>query len=153
MLRADRRGVPHLYGGREEVKRSAKKKPGAKPLELSAEAVVALARGGRLIADIAAELECSRDTIERRFRAEYDRGRHLMRGDLRAKQVELAVRGNPIMLIWLGKQKDILDQREPEKGDAAPPPSDAKPYSESDAKPEDVRAFLRDPKNRPPQVQ
>jgi hypothetical protein len=116
--------------------------------------VTSLARSGRLIADIAAELKCSRDTIERRFRQEYERGRHLLRGDLRAKQVELAVRGNPIMLIWLGKQKDLLAQREPEKGDLAPAPAeDTKPYSESDASKEDVRAFLRDPKNRPPQVQ
>ena len=28
-----------------------------------------------------------------------------MRGSLRAKQFELAMRGNPTMLVWLGKQE------------------------------------------------
>lgn len=71
-------------------------------------AVLELASKGRTLPEIAAYCGVSDDTISRRFAEFVKRGRTLMRGSLRAKQFQLAMSGNPTMLIWLGKQE--LDQ-------------------------------------------
>jgi hypothetical protein len=57
------------------------------------------------IAEIAATLECSRDTLERRFRDAIEQGREQGKASLRRKQWELAMGGNPTMLIFHGKQR------------------------------------------------
>jgi AraC-like DNA-binding protein len=62
------------------------------------------------IAEIAATLDCSRDTLERRFRDVIDQGREQGKVSLRRRQFELASSGNATMLIWLGKQR--LGQRD-----------------------------------------
>lgn len=70
-----------------------------------------LAALGLSNAEMAAVLDCSADTIERRYRKEMEIGRNMRNASLRRKQFEVAIKGNPTMLIWLGKQ--FLEQREP----------------------------------------
>lgn len=55
-------------------------------------------------AEIAAVLDCSTDTLERRFAAALEKGRLKGKQSIRRKQYQLAMNGNPTMLIWLGKQ-------------------------------------------------
>jgi len=69
-----------------------------------------LAGCGCTVAEIAAKLGCSKDTIERRFAAVLKKGRGCRNISLRRKQFELAIAGNVTMLIWLGKL--YLEQRE-----------------------------------------
>jgi hypothetical protein len=79
-----------------------------------------LAEHGWTIDEIAAFFNVSQQAIDdmlRRdptFRAIMDRGKALGRGKLRSYQFQAASKGNPIMLIWLGKQ--MLGQRD-EPGD------------------------------------
>jgi hypothetical protein len=81
-----------------------------------------LAEHGWAIDEIAAFFNVSQQTIDemlRRdptFKAIMDRGKALGRGKLRSFQFQAAAKGNPIMLIWLGKQ--LLGQRD-EPGDRA----------------------------------
>jgi DNA-binding transcriptional MocR family regulator len=63
-----------------------------------------LACAGLTIAEIAATLECSHDTIQRRFASELKDGRERMTSSLKRKQFAVAMKGNVGMLIWLGKQ-------------------------------------------------
>jgi sulfur transfer protein SufE len=63
-----------------------------------------LAGLGLSSAEMAAVLDCSKDTLERRYRQDMETGRQLRNASLRRKQYEVAVAGNPTMLIWLGKQ-------------------------------------------------
>ena len=63
-----------------------------------------LASIGLSNAEIGAVLDCSPDTIERRFKGIMKAGREHRNASLRRKQFEVAVAGNPTMLIWLGKQ-------------------------------------------------
>jgi len=60
------------------------------------------------IEEIAAVVGCSRDTLERRFRAQIHEGKERGKVSLRRKQWKLAMSGNATMLIWLGKQ--LLEQ-------------------------------------------
>jgi len=56
------------------------------------------------IEEIAMANGCCRDTIERRFRKEIDEGRAICKTSLRREQFQRAMKGNVVMLIWLGKQ-------------------------------------------------
>jgi hypothetical protein len=77
----------------------------ARPLkEISAREVELLAGCGATVEEIAAKLDCSPDTLSRRFAEEIERGRQSGRMSLRGKQFELAMKGNVAMCIWLGKQ-------------------------------------------------
>lgn len=60
--------------------------------------------------EIAAKLGCSPDTLTRRFADSLKRGRDSAKASLRAKQFQLAMKGNVTLLIWLGKQH--LGQRD-----------------------------------------
>jgi hypothetical protein len=66
--------------------------------------------------EIAAFFGCSQDTIQRRivddpkFAAAMERGYCGGFSSLRRKQMEIALSGNPTMMIWLGKQH--LGQRD-----------------------------------------
>ena len=62
-----------------------------------------LASLGLTTAEIAAVLECSPDTLERNYAEEMAEGKSKCKASLRRKQYELAMAGNPTMLIWLGK--------------------------------------------------
>lgn len=72
--------------------------------EINAKQVQKLATLGTKVSEIADFFGVSRDTIERRFAAELTKGRAALRESLRAAQIKAAKRGNPAMLIWLGKQ-------------------------------------------------
>lgn len=60
--------------------------------------------------EMASVLNCSKDTLERRYAAIIKDGRASGRMSLKRKQYEVAMSGNVGMLIWLGKQ--YLDQSE-----------------------------------------
>lgn len=90
-----------------------------RPLKnIDAKRVIELAAKGHLLKEIAALEGVTYDTLRRRFHRECEIGQDLLRGQLRAKQVEVALgnqesKPNPIMLIWLGKQLlDQVDKRE-----------------------------------------
>lgn len=95
--------------------------PRRKPID--EKRVIELASKGYLLKEIAALENVSHDTLARRCAKTCEIGKDLLRGQLRAKQVEVAMGGieytnskgqtaqtapNPLMLIWLGKQ--LLDQ-------------------------------------------
>lgn len=54
---------------------------------------------------------CSHDTLQRRYMHILDAGRSQAKMSIRRKQFEVAMSGNGMMLIWLGKQ--YLKQKEP----------------------------------------
>jgi AraC-like DNA-binding protein len=54
--------------------------------------------------EIAAVLNCSSDTLVRRFAEPLEKGRQFGRQSLRRKQYQLAMKGDRTMLVWLGKQ-------------------------------------------------
>jgi len=66
--------------------------------------------------EIAAALHCSEATLIRRFASVIKEGRAEGRTSIRRKQMELAMRGNVAMLIWVGKtvlgQREMVDVRE-----------------------------------------
>jgi hypothetical protein len=72
-----------------------------------------LASYGLTTSEIAQALSCSPDTLERRYHNDLIQGKESMRGSLRRRQYELAIAGNPTMLIWLWKnllgQKDQME--------------------------------------------
>ncbi len=96
------------------AKRNSKKpsdrKPGRPKLELDAKLIENLAGIGCPNKEIAAVAGCSVDTLERNFAAVIEKGRENCKTRLRKKQIEVALGGNVVMLIWLGKQ--ILGQAE-----------------------------------------
>lgn len=73
-------------------------------IEIDANQVEKLARLGCKLNEIADFFGCSHDTIERRFASELIKGRATLRMSLRQWQLKAAEKGNPTMLIWLGKQ-------------------------------------------------
>ena len=56
-------------------------------------------------AEIAAVLGCDPSTLTRRFAQVIEKGREEGKASLKRKQFEVAMGGNPTMLIWLGKQR------------------------------------------------
>lgn len=74
------------------------------PKPIDPDQVKKLASIGLSNAEIGAVLDCSPDTIERRFKGIMKAGREHRNASLRRKQFEVAIAGNPTMLIWLGKQ-------------------------------------------------
>lgn len=83
----------------------------ARPLkEIDENLLSGLARIGCTVVEMATILDCSKDTLERRFAALIEKGRSEMKMSLRRTQLRLA-ETNPAMAIWLGKQ--LLGQREP----------------------------------------
>ena len=67
------------------------------------EKLVLLASLGLNIPECAAVLDSSHDSIERNFKELYLHGKDKCKASLRRKQYELAMAGNPTMLVWLGK--------------------------------------------------
>jgi DNA-binding CsgD family transcriptional regulator len=85
-------------------------RPGRPRLKIDRYTVYRMARRGATNSEIAIVLDVSPDTLVkycsellRKARARRDMG-------LRAKQVEMAMRGNPTMAIWMGKQ--LLGQKD-----------------------------------------
>ena len=60
------------------------------------------------ITEIAAALDCSVDTLERNYAGLIAKGREKGKASLRRTQWNAAMKGNVVMMIWLGKQ--ILKQ-------------------------------------------
>lgn len=83
---------------------SVNKRTGRPPKKVDARKVKKLAGFGLSLAEIAAVMDVSHDTIERRFKDALKAGRERRNGSLRRKQYEVAMTGNATMLIWLGKQ-------------------------------------------------
>lgn len=80
------------------------------PKKIDHELVECLAAIGCTDREIAMISGTSEATVQRRCRRALDQGRARLRRSLRRKQVQLALKGNVKMLIWLGKQ--YLDQRD-----------------------------------------
>lgn len=73
-------------------------------LEIDPKIVEAMAYAGAPNTDIAAFLGVNEGTIRKRFSDLLEKTRAGRRTKLREYQWELAKKGNPAMLIWLGKQ-------------------------------------------------
>lgn len=86
------------------------RKQGRPKADISEEHVVALAKAGCTVEEMAAFLKVNKKTLERRFGKAIEDGRLTRNVSLRRKQVELAMNGDRTMLIWLGKQ--LLGQSE-----------------------------------------
>lgn len=95
-----------------------KKKTGRKQIEIDQKEFEKLCGLFCTLEEIAGWFDCSADTIERWCKRTYNErfaeiikskaGR--TKASLRRKQIELALTGDKVMLIWLGKQH--LDQRD-----------------------------------------
>lgn len=79
-------------------------------LDLDVEQILELARIQCTYSEIAAVMKCSKDTIADRYSDLIKQGREEGKASLRRYQYLAAVRGNPALLIWLGKH--ILDQKD-----------------------------------------
>ena len=77
---------------------------GRPPIEIDGKLVEKMASWGAKTQEIADHFGVSDDTISRRFAAELIKGRSDVRMSLRQWQLSVAKKGNPTMLIWLGKQ-------------------------------------------------
>lgn len=93
--------------------RGRPRKAGSKPrFKVSWRTVTKLCRMQCTLEEIAAELGCSEDTVERaierehgiKFREYYAKARLGGFVSIRRHQMQLAERGDKTMLIWLGKQ-------------------------------------------------
>jgi hypothetical protein len=85
-------------------------KPGPKVPDIDAKLVENMASWGCKTIEIANYFGVSVATIDRRFVEELVKGRANLQMSLRRKQIDIALKGNVTMLIWLGKQ--MLDQKD-----------------------------------------
>ena len=93
-------------------------------IELGIETLEGLAEIGATIQEAAHVFGIGHATFERRiaeteYAEAWERGQSHMKVSLRRKQIQLALAGNPTMLIWLGKQ--ILGQRDRWEGSIGGP--------------------------------
>lgn len=98
---------------KKTARKTARKSPhaGGRPkAKVDGELVEKLASIGCTMTEIASACNCSVDTLERRFADTINKGRENGKTRLRKKQLEVALKGNVSMLIWLGKQ--MLGQSE-----------------------------------------
>lgn len=83
--------------------------------QINEDQVESLAAINCTVEEIASVLECSKDTLERRFAASIKKGREKGRSSLRRLMWDKAQNGNITMMIWLSKQllgyTDRVDQR------------------------------------------
>ena len=66
--------------------------------------VQSLASFGNTYPEIASVLGVSEDILQKRYSTFYLKGRQSLKQRLRKKQINVALKGNVVMLIWLGKQ-------------------------------------------------
>jgi len=84
---------------------SEPKKVGRPKVDIDPEQVLRLARLHCTMQEMADFFGCHRDTLHNNFSAEITKGRSEGNISLRRKQWQVAVeKGNPVLLIWLGKQ-------------------------------------------------
>jgi hypothetical protein len=82
---------------------------GPKPKRINLEELKKWARAGATIPEMAARLGVSKATLDRRlakpkFREALEGAKAELWISLRSKQVQMALAGDRVMLIWLGKQ-------------------------------------------------
>ena len=100
-------------GHRRPPKKGTRRGRGRPRKAISPRQVLALAKIGCSQEEMGQVLGVSPDTITRNYAEPYKRGIATLKQSLRRKQVNLALRGNVTMLIWLGKQwLDQSDKRE-----------------------------------------
>ena len=87
-----------------------KKKGGRPRKEIDTELLYKLAQIHCTMKEMVDILGVSEDTLKRRFAGIIDKGKAEGKMRLRRKQIEVAMQGNAVMLIWLGKQ--MLGQAE-----------------------------------------
>lgn len=85
------------------MKEKSPKKTGRPLKEIDERQVKSLAGINCSLAEMAAVLDCSEDTLSRRFAEVIKKGRESGKMSLKRKQYEVAMSGNVTMLIWLGK--------------------------------------------------
>jgi hypothetical protein len=73
-------------------------------IELDEDKIIELASKGLSQKQLAAIFNCSEDTLQRNYAVAIKTGWELRNGSLMQRQYEVAMSGNPTMLIWLGKQ-------------------------------------------------
>jgi len=91
---------------KKEILKSEKveeKKRGRKKIELPEDKIQELASFGLTDKDIAHYMEVDEGTLRNNFRLFLTKGRIDLKKKLRVKQIEMAMKGNVLMLIWLGK--------------------------------------------------
>jgi hypothetical protein len=91
-----------------EEKETKNKKGGRPRKEIDTELLYKLAQIHCTMKEMVDILGVSEDTLKRRFAGIIDKGKAEGKMRLRRKQIEVAMKGNAVMLIWLGKQ--ILSQ-------------------------------------------
>jgi hypothetical protein len=93
--------------------REPKANTGRPPKAIDKKKLEAMAAMGLTQKECAVLLDCSVDTIQRNYAEIYEQGKARCTASVRRKQFEMAIAGNPTMLIWLGKnlcgQKDRLE--------------------------------------------
>ena len=93
-----------------EEKETNKKKGGRPRKEIDTELLYKLATIHCTMREMVDIIGVSEDTLKRRYSALIDKGKAEGRMRLRRKQMEVAMQGNAVMLIWLGKQ--MLSQQD-----------------------------------------
>lgn len=84
--------------------RSQKGLVGQPPKELDEVAILAMAHAQSTCAEISAYFGCAPSLIETKYNWLLQRGYEEGKRSLRAKMLEVALKGNVTMLIWLSKQ-------------------------------------------------
>lgn len=87
-----------------------RKKRGRPRKKIDERALLKHAAMGYTMKELEALTGVSEDTLTRNFADAIERGHSLRNARLRRRQFQLALKGNPQMLIWLGKQ--FLAQRD-----------------------------------------
>ena len=96
--------LPEGINGRNSMSEEEKKKNGRPKKKIDKELVEKLATIHCSVKEIADIIGCHPDTIRNRFSDIIARGKANGKMSLRRKQMEVALSGQPTMLIWLGKQ-------------------------------------------------
>ena len=85
-------------------------------LNIDAMEVVKLIGLGCTVQETANYLGCCKRTLERGFVASINKGRECVKISIKKKQYDVAMSGNPALLIWLGKiivgQKEKVETEE-----------------------------------------
>tara|TARA_B100000282_G_scaffold1004_1_gene698 strand:- start:385 stop:747 length:363 start_codon:yes stop_codon:yes gene_type:complete len=87
-----------------EEKDEKKKKGGRPRKEIDTELLYKLAQIHCTMKEMVDIIGVSEDTLKRRYAGIIDKGKAEGKMRLRRKQIEVAMQGSAVMLIWLGKQ-------------------------------------------------
>lgn len=95
-----------------EEKQSKSFNPDGRPLlELDENKILAIAQTGATYDEIASEMSCSVDTLERRYQGLIKKGHNFAKLSVRRKMIQMVENGSVPMAIWLSKQ--WLGMKEP----------------------------------------